>query len=75
MVIKNFAVDLFLYFFISLFFSFFIYLFRWFFYMVNLSLYQAIWAFIRLTLGLINHKVGIGEKFFSSGPYAAFCRL
>lgn len=70
MVIINVAVDLFL-----CFFPFFLYLFRWFFYMVNLSLYQAIWAFIRLTLGLINHKVGIREKFFSSGPYAAFCRL
>jgi hypothetical protein len=29
--------------------------------MVDLSLYQAIWAFIRLTLGLINPKVGIRE--------------
>lgn len=32
--------------------------------MVNLSLYQAVWAFIGLTLGLRNHKVGIGDKFF-----------
>jgi hypothetical protein len=39
--------------------------------MVDLSLYQAIWVFIRLTLGLINHKVVSREKFFSSGPYTA----
>jgi hypothetical protein len=60
MVIKNTAVvDLFLCFFLFIF-----KLFRKIFYIVNLSLYQAIWAFIGLTLGLINHKVGIRKYFF-----------
>ena len=71
MVIKNAAiVDLFLCFFL-----FIIKLFRLIFYIVYLSLYQAIWAFIGLTLGSRNPKVGIGDKFFSSGPCAAFFRL
>ena len=42
------------------------------FFIVNLTLYQAIWAFIGLTLVCRNHKVIVGDWFFSSSPLTAF---
>jgi hypothetical protein len=59
MAIKNAVVNLF-----HCFFLFIIKLFLLTFYIVYLSLYQAIWAFIGLTLRPRNPKVGNGISFF-----------